>query len=74
MAAPSIALAGSAFPGPDSMNKSCGGMNGCKSVHGCMGKHSCKGGGNASSGQHNNFSGKAAANAGAKVENGKLTS
>ena len=60
MAAPSVALAGAAFPGHDSMNKSCAGMNGCKGSHGCPGKHSCKGAKNACSGQMNGCSGKAA--------------
>ncbi len=51
MASSTVAMAGSAFPGGDSMNKSHCSKNGCKSMNGCKGKeasckgqHSCKGG------------------------------
>ena len=69
-ASSSVAMAGSSFPGHDSGNKSCPGMNGCRGMasckggkHSCPGKHSCAGG-------QNGCSGKGAA---AKVEDGKLT-
>ena len=64
-----LAMAGSAFPGHDSGNKSCGGMNGCKGVAGCKsGKNSCSGK-HACSGK-NSCSGQGTAT---KVEDGKLT-
>ena len=43
MASSTVAMAGSAFPGGDSMNKSHCSKNGCKSVNGCKGKAACKG-------------------------------
>ena len=75
MASTSVAMAGSAFPGHDSMNKSCGGMNGCKGSHGCKQTNSCKSGKHSCSG--NGCPSKSASNATvdatAKVENGQLT-
>ena len=64
MASSSIAMAGSAFPGHDSGNKSRCDMNGCK------GKASCKGGKNAFKAKCN-FSGSSKVSA--KAEDGKLT-
>ncbi len=50
MASSTVAMAGSAFPGGDSMNKShcskngCNSMNSCKGKSACKGTHACKGG------------------------------
>ena len=76
MASSSVALAGAAFPGHDSMNKSCGGVNGCKGAHGCKGMHSCKGGKHACSGGNNcpsKSASSAAVDASVNIENGQLT-
>ena len=61
MASTTVAMAGSAFPGHDSMNKSCG-MNGCPGKSGCRSNHGCKGSGSCKG-----------ADASAKVANGALT-
>lgn len=71
MASSTLAMAGSSFPGQDSMNKSHCSMNGCKGTASCKGSASCKSGKNGCKAQCNfNGSSKAAA----KVEDGKLTS
>ena len=57
MASSSVAMAGSAFPGQDSMNKTCRAMNGCPGVASCKGQASDKG----------------SSNAAAKMNHGKLT-
>ena len=43
MATSTVAMAGSSFPGSDSMNKTHCSMNGCKGAGSCKGKHVCKG-------------------------------
>ncbi len=68
MASSSVAMAGSAFPGHDCMNKSHCDLNSCKGVGSCKGHHSCKGGKHSCGGK-NGCSGHEAA---AKVENGQL--
>ena len=66
MASSSVAMAGAAFPGHDSMNRSCQ-MNSCK------GMGSCKGAKNACGGHKNGCSGKASADTAAKAQDGQLT-
>ena len=66
-----IAMAGSSFPGQDSMKKTC-----C--MNKCGGKHSCKGAKNSCGGQKNACKSecavKGASDTAAKVADGKLTS
>ena len=65
MASSSVAMAGAAFPGHDSMKKMQCDMNGCKGNASCKGSHhACKSGNGCSS---------KGADTSAKVENGQLT-
>lgn len=52
MASSNAAMAGSAFPGHDSMKKMCSDTNSCKGAAACKGQNACKGSGHSCGGKN----------------------